>query len=165
MTSLKSLLQDCRGFTLPEVIVSVGVLSIVMGILGTAMFQALGTEGAVIDDGKAINELRKGFSWFSEDVKMAQSTDLTDGAPAVSSVTLSWTDEFGGVGASHTSSYALVGDRLVRTYDGVAHDVARGVVSASFSLSGSTVTAQVEVTADLGTTRTLSVSTMMRSTS
>ena len=161
---LKKLWHSQGGFTLVEMLVGVGLLTIIMSTIGTSLFQALHTEKEVVDDGLGINELRKGLSWFAEDVKMANSTDLVDGAPAVSSVALSWTDQFNDAGVSHTSNYVLVGDRLVRTYDGNAHTVAHRVVSVAFSFSGRTVTAQVEVNAEPGTTRTLSVQTIMRST-
>jgi len=162
---LRNFLRDSRGFTLVEVLVGVGILTIVMSTIGTAMFQALGTQKGVVDDGLAINELWKGLSWFAEDVKMAQNTDLVDGAPAVASVTFTWTDEFNDAGVSHTSSYALVDDMLVRTYDGNAHTVARRAISAAFSLSNRTVIAQFEVDAGAGTIRTLSLKTLMRSAS
>lgn len=151
-----------RGFTVVEVIVSVAILSMVMATLGTAIFQALGTERIVVDDGLAINELRKGLSYFSEDVKMTKTTNLEDGGAPVSSCTLSWTDEFQDAQTPHTSSYALVDDRLVRSYDGSEHTVAHRAVSVSFSRSGQTLSIQLETDAAPGATRTLSVSAVMR---
>ena len=160
---MKKLWRSQRGFTLVELVVVVSILTIVMGTIGAAMFQAMETEKEVVDDGLAISELRKGFSWFAADVKMATTGDLVNNAPAVSSVTMNWTDQFGGVGTPHAASYSLVGNSLVRTYDGNAHTVARRVVSVAFSLSNRTITAQVEVNSETGTTRTLSVKTVMRS--
>ena len=55
-----------------------------------------------------------------------------------------------------------MGDRLVRTYDGNEHTVAHRAVSVSFSRFGQTITAQVEVDAAPGTTKTLSVNAVMR---
>ena len=120
-----------------------------------------------MDDGLAINELRKGFSWLAGDVKMATSTNLSIGGAPSSSVTLSWKDQFNDVDITHTSTYAMVDDRLVRTYTSNAtstsHTIAHRVLSASFFLNGtSTVVAQVEVDARPGATRTLSLSTIMR---
>lgn len=159
---MRKLHYNQRGFTVVEVVASVAILTMVMGLLGTALFQALGTETVVVDDGLAINELRKGLSYFSEDVKMTQTTDLEDGGAPVSSCDLSWTDEYQDAQTPHTSSYALVGDRLVRTYDGNAHTVANRVISVSFSRSGQTITAQIEVDAGPPGTRTLSVNAVMR---
>ncbi len=162
MNKLRSFFQGSRGFSLAEVLVVVGVITIIMGTIGTALFQSLKTETVVRADGLAINELRKGLSWIAEDIKMAKSTNLVNGGPATSTATLTWTDEFADVGTSHSSTYALVSDRLVRTYDGNSHTVARKVVSVAFSLATSTVTAQIEVDAGAGTTRVLSVKALMR---
>ncbi len=156
---LKKLWSSQRGFTLAEMIVGVGILSIIMGTIGTSLFQALGTQREVADDGLAINEIRNGLSWFAEDVKRARDADVTSGV-----LTLTWTDEFGGDGTNHTVTYELVGDSLVRTYDGSNHTVAHRVVSVAFTLSSRTITAQLEVNAEPGTTRTLSMKTVMRST-
>ena len=166
MSKLTRFLKDSRGLTLVEMLVGITLLSITMGILGAALFRALGTQNSVVDDGIAINELRKGLSWFAGDVKMATSTNLALGATSTS-ITLSWKDQFGGATTTHTSTYDLVGGRLVGTYTSNAtstsHTIAHRVVSASFSLSAtSTVTAQVEVNAESGATRTLSLDTVMR---
>ena len=156
---LAKLWRSQGGFTLAEMIVGVGILSIILGTIGASLFQALGTQRGVVDDGLAINELRNGLGWFAEDVKRARDADVTSGV-----LTLTWTDEYGDVGTNHTITYQLVGDSLVRTYDGSNHTVARRVVSVAFTLSSRTITAQLEVNAALGTTRTLSMKTVMRST-
>ena len=160
------LIRGAEGFTLVEMLVGITLLTIVMSTIGTSSFQALKTQQRVSQDGLAINELRKGLGWFAEDAKMATSTNLTDGAPAATTVTMSWRDYFNATGTSgvlHTASYALNGDRLERTYDDSStHTVARDVVTALFSLASNTVTAQIEVNAQPDTTRTLSVSSVMR---
>ena len=167
MSKLTRFLKDSRGFTLAEVLVGITLLSITMSTIGAGLFRALGTQSSVVDDGLAINELRKGLSWFAGDAKMATSTNLAISGATSSSVMLSWKDQFNDVDITHTSTYDLVGDRLVRTYTSNAtstsQTVAHRVVSASFSLNGtSTVVAEVEVNARSGGTRTLSLSTIMR---
>ena len=163
--NVKRLISQAGGFTLVEMLVGVTLLTIVMSTIGTASFQALKTQQRVSEDGLAVNELRKGLGWFAEDAKMATSTNLTDGAPATTTVTMTWRDYFNVTttsGVLHTASYALNGDRLERTYDGNTHAVARDVATALFSLASTTVTAQIEVNAEPGTTRTLSVDSVMR---
>ncbi len=167
MSKLTRFLKDSRGFTLAELLVGITLLSVTMSTIGVGLFQALGTQSSVVDDGLAINELRKGFSWFAGDVKMATSTNLSVGGATSSSVMLSWKNQYNDVDITHTSTYDLVGDRLVRTYTSNAtsssHTIAHRVVSASFFLNGtSTVVAEVEVDAAPGFTRTLSLSTIMR---
>ena len=84
------LIRGAEGFTLVEMLVGVTLLTIVMSTIGTASFQALKTQQRVSEDGLAVNELRKGLGWFAEDAKMATSTNLTNGAPATTTVTMSW---------------------------------------------------------------------------
>ena len=167
MSRLTRFLKDSRGFTLVELLVGITLLSITMSTIGAGLFRALGTQSSVVDDGLAINELRKGLSWFAGDVKMATTTNLAISGATSPSVTLSWKDQFNDVDITHTSTYSLVDDRLVRTYTSNAtstsHTIAHRVVSVSFFLNGtSTVVADVEVNARPGTTRTLSLSTIMR---
>ncbi len=161
---MKGILGDARGFSLVEMLVGIGILTIMMGTIGTAMYQGLGTQQGVVEDGTAINELRKGFGWLAADVKMAQTSTLVDLAPPVDTVTFTWTDHFNGAMTAHISTYSVVGGDIVRTFDSQSHAIARDVVSAEFSLDGRTVTAEFVVNAGAGTTRTLSVWTLMRST-
>ena len=163
MRRVRSLLQRDRGFTLVEVVVGVAIMIMVMNTMALSMFQALRTESEIIGDGRAITELRNGMSWLGEDGRIVQSTDLADGGPAVQCVdgvpcaSFSWTDEFNNLAVPHSLSYTLIGDTLVRNYDGNAHGVARGVVASSFSRSDKRVTAQLEVDAGAGTTRILTL--------
>ncbi len=78
---------------------------------------------------------------------------------------MSWRDYFNATSGSavlHTASYALNGDLLERTYDSKTHTVARDVVAVQFLLASTTVTVQIEVNAQPGTTRILSVDSVMR---
>ena len=160
---LKNFWRQQEGVTLAEVVVGLGILTIVMSTLGMSLFQAIGTQKDVADDGLAIYELRKAISWLHQDIEMAASTDLADGLPAVTSATFNWTNKFDNTWDVHSSAYSLVGNEIVRTYDGVAHVVARRVVSAAFSLSGNTITIQLDVDAGFGTTRSLSLEAAMGS--
>ena len=82
------LLKSQSGFTLAEALVRVGILTVAMSAISVGIFNALGTEKGVVDDWLAINELRKGFNWFAEDVMVAAGTNLYDEAPPVPYVTL-----------------------------------------------------------------------------
>ncbi len=161
---MKKWLRSQLGFTLAEVVVSVGLLTIATSIIGTSLFQALATQRVVQDDGHAINELRKGLGWFAEDIKMAHTADVTGGV-----LTLTWTDHFNDANQDYTVTYAKAGNLLVRTlFVGTTTNalaVVRRVASVSFSISGQTVSAQVEVDSKPQKTRTLSATAVMRPTS
>lgn len=161
-----SFLRNQQGFTLVEVLVGVAILSIILGTIGAAFFQSVSTQQTIVADGLAINEARKGLSWFAPDARMAQHADVGDEGDTL---TLSWTDDFDFRFDCHTSSYELVGDTLNRTYDGTTHTIARRVVSVTFSAeppppgTADTVTIALELETGPGTTETVSMTTSMMS--
>ena len=160
---MKNWFRSELGFTLAEALVAVGLLTIATSIIGTSMFQALATQRIVQDDGRAINELRKGLGWFAEDIKMAQTADVTGGV-----LTLTWTDHFNDANQDYTVTYAKAGNLLLRTHSvGTtinSHAVVRRVSSVSFSVSDQTIWVDVEVDSTPDNTRTLSASAIMRPT-
>jgi len=167
MIRVRERLQKESGMTLAEVIVAVGILTIIMSTIGLSISLALKTQSTISGDGRAINELRNGMTWFGEDGKMAQGTDLIDGgavvqcAEGVPCAAFTWTDEYNDLGTAHSLTYTLVGGTLMREYNSNAHAVVRKVAAASFARSGKTVTAQLEVHAGAGTTRVLSMEVFM----
>lgn len=160
---MKRFLNSQRGFTLAELLVAMGLLTVITSTIGVGMFQAQKTQQGVVREGLAINEVRKGLSWLAEDVKQASSTDLVDSAAAVFSLTLTWTDQFADANVTHTITYNLVGSDLVRNMDGASHIVARKVVSVEFTLSNRTVSALLVTDSGQGATKTRRVNSVMRS--
>ena len=75
---------------------------------------------------------------------MGQSTDLVDGAPEVSQMTLSWNDSTWWAkqeeSISHSVIYTYSGTALQRNYDGVVTTVGRQLTNVRFSLDGRMVT-------------------------
>ncbi|MCH8186035.1 MAG: type II secretion system protein [Chloroflexi bacterium] len=144
-----------RGFTLVELLVSLSILGISMGLIGSGIFRAFGLERTWSDDVVATREVRHATSWFAGDAPNAQQTDLADGAAPVSSATLSWTGQ-GEV--SHVAAYSLSLDAtLIREFDGATITVARRVLSAHFSRQGSVLKLALEVQAAAGETEQKSV--------
>ncbi len=162
---MKWLRSASLGFTLTEVVIGMGILTIVTGSVGVATMQTLESRTMEREDSLAAFELRKGLSWIAEDASMAATTDLIDGGPAAPSIVMDWVDKFQDLGTPHTASYIVVNGALIRTNDGVAHPVAQRVVSASFLRSGKTLIAQLEVRVNSQTTRQLSVNIIMRAAS
>jgi type II secretory pathway pseudopilin PulG len=148
-----------RGFTLVEVVVALGTLAMTFGMIGNSIFQALSIQRYWEDDAVATRDVRHAGSWFSGDALFADATSLVDGAAAVDNLTLNWTD---GLGVVHTSVYAISGSNLTRTTDGVENILSDRVVSADFSLSGKTLTLQIEVVADRGGTESSTLQAYLR---
>jgi prepilin-type N-terminal cleavage/methylation domain-containing protein len=159
------------GFTLVEVMVSVGITALVSGMLGAGIFQVLSVQRFWTEDVKATKEVRNAESWFAGD--SLNSNDVLDAGglnrltcapdPKVNQVTLTWADT---AGAPHTAVYKLSGANLVRDLDssGILQEVARDVVAStvSFSLCGGVVSLDLDVLADRGTTESLDIRTLMR---
>ena len=149
--SLKRKARGNNGFTLVEVLVVVGLLTLGLGLVGSGVFQSISLHRWWREDALATNGLRHTGSWLT--------TDLVDGAPGVGAAVFSWTDS---ASVPHTAAYSLSGDLMVRNLDGVPIELARRVVSTSFSRVGKTLQVDMEVqTADVST-RSMSFQVYMR---
>ena len=124
--TMNRLWSSQEGITLIGVLAFVSILSLVWTFAlssistgGTALVQRPAPRVIVVDDGGlAFKYLNEAADLFVKDARSAVRTDLVDGAPPASSVTLSWTEEFLEVAIPRTASYRLDGDVLVRTFDG-----------------------------------------------
>jgi prepilin-type N-terminal cleavage/methylation domain-containing protein len=159
ITALHIVVRSSSGFTLVEVMVALGILTLIFTFFGSAVFQVLSTQRGWQDDVEAIRTLRHAGSLFAGDALNAETTSLTDPAAPVSSVTLNWNDSNN---VAHTSTYSLSGDLLSRDYDGASRIAAEGVTSAGFSLSGKLVTFDLVVNAARGATKSRSLRTYLR---
>ena len=145
------------GFTLLEVLVALGLLSVTMALAGSGLFQVFSFQTSYQDKAVATKDLRHAGSWFSGDALNAQSAVDENGDPldctsAANSVTLSWT---GSDGVSHISTYQVAGDSLVREYDGSVNTIAEHVVanSVGFLHCGNLLTMELEIEAEPGSTK------------
>jgi VCBS repeat-containing protein len=136
--------RDQRGITLVETIVAAGIAAMLVGALGSAIFLFTRTAEQGNDELGALRDVQNAGYWLTRDGKMAETTDLIDGAPPVGSMTLTWTDG----GQAHTVTYTLTGTELQRNYDGDAIAVARYVTSVEFSLSQGVITADLTSSPD-----------------
>lgn len=130
------------GFTLLELVVSTGVLALVLPVVGGGLFQLTRLAQKTNAGHQAQAATRNAVSWLVRDVPMAQGSDLVEGIPSAQA-TFTWADHYEGAEEPHTLTYALSGGDLVRTYDGTATVVARGVQEVSFLLVGPYVTVDI----------------------
>jgi hypothetical protein len=167
----KAFLAASGGFTLMEAAVALSILSLGVTLVGQGIFQSLSVQRYWQDSVVATKDLRHASSYFAGDALIAETTDLVDGAPPVTSqalgeeappvtlTTLGWTDADGN---PHTASYLLDGDTLVRELDGVQLPIAPRVVQVSVSRTGATVILSLEVQAERGGTETIGLQTYLR---
>lgn len=174
MKPIRQILSSSRGFTLVELLVSITILTVVVGIFGAAMFQVLSIQRFWTADIKAVREVRHAGSWFSGDALNA--TDVLDSedvrltctpSPSVQQIKLTWIDQSG---TSHSVVYSVTGDELLRewytsgTSNGIPLVMATRVVSdsVSFTLCESTLRLNMDVQADRGSTDNLDLITYIR---
>ena len=153
--------RNSSGFALLEVAVGLSILSLGVGLIGTSVFQVLSIERNWQDDRVATKDLRHTGSWFAGDALNAE-TVVIGGTPDAPIVTLSWADESVDPVDFHSSIYSLNGDTLTRNDDGVITPVAKGVVSAEFSLTGRVLTLDLTVNAGNGETTPMTLQTYLR---
>jgi prepilin-type N-terminal cleavage/methylation domain-containing protein len=145
--AFKRLLKGHRGFTMMEVLVAVGIMTVIGSGLVRSVYQMQTNTSRGSAQLTAEADLRTSMQRLGRDFRMARTTDLVDGAPTVSCagvspascLVLGWTDEYQEASVSHTASYALVGTEVLRTYDGTTHAVARNVTEMTASLEGKLV--------------------------
>ena len=156
------------GFTLIEVVVALGLLSMVVGLVGSEIFQLLSFERYWQDDLTATVDMRRAGSRFagdalnSEDAKDSLGVRVAcpPAAPA-SSVVLNWTDT---ADVSHTATYSISGGSLVREFDGQQNEMARRVVANSLQLSlcGQLLTMDLQVEGGRDRIENIQLQTYMR---
>jgi prepilin-type N-terminal cleavage/methylation domain-containing protein len=137
-----------RGFNLVEMMVSIGLLSLVVTLAGSALFQALGSQRWWQADAMATRDLRHAMSLYGRDAAKAETVDLADAGGPVSSLIITWPDS---TGSLHTTTFAMSGDTLTRDVDGAAMILARNVTSVEFNRSGKTLQLELTVSTADGT--------------
>lgn len=126
-----------------ELLVTTAIAGMLLSTLAPTIFQFISTTTEGNTSLTATQDVQNAVRWISHDGQMAQSTDLMDGAPPVSSLTLSWTEWQGYETVAHSSRYFLIDDDLQRDYDGNVITVARYVSDVQFSLDGRVLTVKV----------------------
>ena len=139
-----------RGFTAIELLFVAAISSlmgvVLVGFIYSLFFNSTRDTTRVT----AVTQIDTASRWFTVDVHQAQTTDLTDGSPLVSSIRMDWVDYTSVTGyanpdefTAHYSHYFLDGTDLKRTFDGTTKTVARHISEVWFSLSGGLVTARL----------------------
>ncbi len=123
-----------RGVTLVELLVATAISATIMGMMAKSwdtIFLSQGTGQAIV---AASVDLQTADYWITLDGQTAQTTDLVDGGPPGSSMTLTWGD------GGQTSTYSLSGTELRRDFNGIVKTLAWNASSVSFSRQGRLIT-------------------------
>ena len=156
-TPLGRLLRDHSGLTLMELLVALGILAVVGGASTVATFQVMSIQGKWRDEVRQATELRHAGSAFARDAFNSASTTLADPNSATTTVGLQWTDAKGTTTLKQlVRILSINGSQVGQT------QVARNVVSATFSRSGKVVTFDLTVKVGDSAATTRSLDTYLR---
>jgi prepilin-type N-terminal cleavage/methylation domain-containing protein len=108
-----------EGFTLPELLVTVAITGLIVGFLGTMVYQMLTVTEYGGDKMTATHELQNAANWVSHDGQMARSASGGD------ELVLLMPD-------SSLVTYGLVGTELLRTEAGSQMTLARNISAVEF---------------------------------
>jgi len=153
-----------KGFTIIELLVSIGITAILVPLISFMIIQIVRGGPVITQRSVAIADIDSASHWLNRDLVLAQTTNLVDGAPPISFMSLDWSDLTAWAGDTgeieHSVSYTLAGTELRRDYDGEGSIVGKYLSNVSFSLEDGvfnvTLTSQPGQ-ADTAVTRSFSV--------
>jgi len=119
-----------RGFTLVELIIATAITGLIVGVLGTAVFQIVNVTDYGGDKLVAAHELQNAAHWVSRDAQMA------DNATGGSELVLTLPD-------ASTITYTVNSTELLRTAGGSSMTLAQNITSANFSVENRIVTMSI----------------------
>ena len=125
------MMKGQKGFTLPELLMTVAITGLIVGLLGTAIYQIITATESGNDRIIAIHELQNAGHWLSLDGQMAKTAvivgdELELTLPDDSSITY--------------ITYAVVDTELHRTADEFQMILAQNISSISFSVENRVIT-------------------------
>jgi prepilin-type N-terminal cleavage/methylation domain-containing protein len=121
------MIKDQKGFTLPELLITVAITGLIASFLGTAIYQIITVTEYGNDKAIATHELQNAAHWVSRDGQMAST------ASGGNRLTLTLPD-----GSSIT--YTKVANELRRTAGKSRMAIAQNISSVSFSVVGRLIT-------------------------
>lgn len=135
-----------KGTTLLELLVALSIVALIMGGVVALIFQEYRGTNLAKTYVTAAHEIRRAARWISQDMMMAESTDLIEGTESTDNVTLNWIERYDFTDLPHSCSYYLLDDQLQRNYDGTITTVAQNISMVDFSQTGRLVTVSISCT-------------------
>jgi len=128
------MMRDERGLVLLEVLVGLAVSGILIGGLVGALYRIENGLDGGNSQTTANRAIDRAMEWVGDDIMMAATTSPSSAdCPDTTTMTFTWNDRYAGNAVVHTSTYALSGTDLQRTYDSVPQTIASGVSALCFT--------------------------------
>lgn len=135
-----------KGATFLELTVGLAIVSMIgIGVVGLINHELTSTATARACVTTA-HEIKHAARWVSQDVMMAESTNLVEDAQPADNLTLTWIERHDFLNIPHSCSYYLCGTELCRNYDGTVTTVARHISGVKFSQAGELLTVSISCT-------------------
>ncbi len=128
------------GFTLMELMISVGFMASLAGLISGSTFLSIRTRvetGAVAD---VAVETAKTTRWLVRDVHRAESTGLVDPSTGVTSATFNWDD-----GGPVSCTFALSGTDMTRDCGAGAQTIGKFINNLTFDRAGNLITVSYQI--------------------
>lgn len=148
-----------RGFTLLEMLMVLAIGGFIVTLLGSTISGMLRGTARSSGSSVALTDLDRAFHFLSQDVVLGQTTSLTDGAPPVDQMTLTWSDLTGWAATEGVVTHSVIychnktsdvppcdagtTNELKRDLDGQVSTVGRYMTLVQFSRSGKNVTVRL----------------------
>jgi type II secretory pathway pseudopilin PulG len=140
------------GFTVLEMVVAIGLMTVLGAITGPVLVSAMNGASRVQAESDSVDQLRLALVGIGRELRSAECIDqpALNGATSASGPTLDFTTDANG--ANYEVAYIFTGGTLTRQVAGAtAHVLASGIVSGSFvhwSTPRQSVVVQVSVQLD-----------------
>lgn len=122
-----------KGFTLTELLVATAITGLIVGVLGTVIYQIITVSEYGNEKLTAMHELQNTAHWVSLDGQRASAASGGD------ELVLTLPDD-------SSITYAVVGSELRRTAGGSNMTLAQNITSANFSVESHTITMTITST-------------------
>ncbi len=143
-----------KGFTLLELVIALGISTILLFAGVGFIFQAFSTTRDARSYNTILAELDVATSQIRKDLYMAHETNLAEGVPQYNGIDITWTNYVAtgnsSTGVPYSSSYTINGTNLVRTYDDSGNIsvsiVGRNITNIAFTQNGRFIAVEITAT-------------------